>query len=121
MNTRRGAISLIVNDLIAEGVLFEGAKGETARGRKPKFLYIETRNRSVVAVDVRPTRTYVMVTDLLTEPVVGVSSFPTHGHAGLFVRKLAERIRRVLDEHTDLGRCEGMGLVVTRMAESEGG
>ena len=30
MGTRRGAISLIVNDLIAEGLLFEGAKGETA-------------------------------------------------------------------------------------------
>ncbi|MBE3132341.1 MAG: sugar kinase, partial [Acidobacteria bacterium] len=41
MGTRRGAISLIVNDLIADGVLFEGAKGEAPRGRKPKFLYID--------------------------------------------------------------------------------
>ncbi len=49
MGTRRGAISLIVNDLIDEGVLFEGAKGETARGRKPQFLYIDSRNRSIIA------------------------------------------------------------------------
>ena len=54
MGTRRGAISLIVNDLIADGVLFEGAKGETARGRKPQFLYIDSRKRCVIAVDVRP-------------------------------------------------------------------
>lgn len=120
MGTRRGAISLIVNDLIAEGVLFEGAKGETARGRKPQFLYIDSRNRSVFAVDVRPTRTYVMVTDLLTEPVVGVSSFATQGDAGRFVKTLADRIRRVRDEHKDLGRCEGIGLVVPGMVDSAG-
>jgi predicted NBD/HSP70 family sugar kinase len=120
MGTRRGAISLIVNDLIAEGVLFEGAKGETARGRKPMFLYVETRNRSVVAVDVRPTRTYLMVTDLLTEPVVGVSSFPTQADPDRFVKTLAQRIRRILDEHKELGRCEGIGLVVPGMVDSTG-
>jgi predicted NBD/HSP70 family sugar kinase len=120
MGTRRGAISLIVNDLIAEGVLFEGAKGEAARGRKPKFLYIDSRNRSVVAVDVRPTRTFVMVTDLLTEPVVGVSSFPTEHDPARFVKVLAARIRRLLDEHKDLGRCEGIGLVVPGMVDSAG-
>ena len=77
MSSRRGAVSLIVNGLIAEGILFEGAKGESPRGRKPKFLYIDSRKRTVIAVDVRPTQTYTMVTNLLTEPIVGVSSFPT--------------------------------------------
>ena len=120
MGTRRGAISLIVNDLIAEGVLFEGAKGETARGRKPQFLYIDSRNRSVIAVDVRATRTYLMVTDLLTEPVIGVSSFPTQRDAGQFVTALSARIRRLLAEHKDLGRCEGIGLVVPGMVDSAG-
>jgi N-acetylglucosamine repressor len=120
MGTRRGAISLIVNDLIADGVLFEGAKGEAARGRKPKFLYIDSRNRSVVAVDVRPTRTYLMVTDLLTEPIVGVSSFPTQTDAGRFIKTLGERIRRLLEDHKDLGQCEGVGLVVPGMVDGTG-
>ena len=35
MGTRRGAVSLIVNDLISEGLLFEGATGETPRGANP--------------------------------------------------------------------------------------
>src|SRR5688572_21189820 len=61
MNMRRGAMSLIVNELIAEGIIFEGATGETSRGRKPKFLYVDTRSSCAVAVDIRPTRTYVMV------------------------------------------------------------
>ena len=68
----------IVNDLIAEGILFEGAKGETARGRKPKFLYIDSRKRTASSPSTCGRRsTSTMVTDLLTEPIVGVSSFPT--------------------------------------------
>ena len=70
MGTRRGAVSLIVNDLIAEGLLFEGATGETPRGRKPKFLYIDSRRRCVLAVDIRATGTSLMVTDLLGQPVM---------------------------------------------------
>jgi predicted NBD/HSP70 family sugar kinase len=120
MGTRRGAISLIVNGLIAEGVLFEGAKGEAARGRKPKFLYIDSRKRSVIAVDVRPTRTYLMVTDLLTEPIVGVSSFPTQTDAGRFIKTLGARIRRIREDHKDLGQCEGIGLVVPGMVDGTG-
>lgn len=121
MDTRRGAISLIVNDLIADGVLFEGAKGETPRGRKPQFLYIDSRKRCVVAVDVRPTRTFLMVTDLLTEPVVGVTSFPTPATAGKFVNLLGTRVLRILDDHTELGRCEGIGIGVPGMVDAANG
>lgn len=120
MGTRRGAISLIVNDLIADGVLFEGAKGEAPRGRKPQFLYIDSRNRSVIAVDVRPTRTYMMVTDLLTEPIVGVSSFPTQTDPVRFIKTLGARIRHTLEDHKELGRCEGIGLVVPGMVDRTG-
>ena len=45
MGLRRGAVSLIVNDLLAEGLIFEGATGESHRGRKPTFLYIDSRER----------------------------------------------------------------------------
>ncbi len=120
MGSRRGAISLLVNDLIAEGILFEGATGETPRGRKPKFLYIDSRKRCVIAVDVRPTRTSYMVTDLLSEPVIGVSSFPTQADPGRFIKTLAARLRRILEDHKDLGQCEGIGLVVPGMVDRDG-
>ena len=120
MGTRRGAISLIVNGLIAEGILFEGAKGEAPRGRKPKFLYIDSRKRCVIAVDVRPTRTSYMVTDLLSEPVIGVSSFATQSDPGRFIKTLAAKLRRILEDHKDLGQCEGIGLVVPGMVDREG-
>jgi len=120
MNTRRGAVSLIVNGLIADGILFEGATGEAPRGRKPKFLYIDSRKRCVVAVDVRPTRTFVMVTNLLAEPVVGISSFPTLPEPARFVKMLAGRIRNLLAAHRELGECEGIGLAVPGMVDLTG-
>lgn len=115
MGTRRAAVSLIVNDLIAEGLLYEGAKGEAARGRKPQFLYIDSRNRWVFAVDVRPTRTYVMVSDLLGKPLVGVSSFPTDPSVDRFVEDLAAQIAHARALHPELGECQGIGVVVPGM------
>ena len=70
MGLRRGAVSLIVNDLLAEGLIFEGMTGESHRGRKPTFLYIDSRERCVVAVDIRLTRSFLIVTDLLGRPLL---------------------------------------------------
>src|SRR6266568_7129807 len=77
MGTRRGAVSLLVNELIQRAAVFEGATGEAKRGRKPTFLYIDSRKRCVVAVDIRPTRTFVLVTDLVGHQLASVTSFPT--------------------------------------------
>ena len=33
-----GAVSLLVNDLLRAGLVFEGAKGESRGGRKPRHL-----------------------------------------------------------------------------------
>ncbi|MCU0564561.1 MAG: sugar kinase, partial [Gammaproteobacteria bacterium] len=48
MGTRRGAVTQLVSDLIAEGRIYEGATGEAPRGRKPTFLYVDSRDRCVV-------------------------------------------------------------------------
>lgn len=120
MNMRRGAVSLLVNELIEEGIIFEGATGETSRGRKPKFLFVDSRSRCAVAVDIRPTRTFFMVTDLVGRPLVGVSSFATEREPKKFVTELARRIRRVLSEHEELGDCAGVGIVVPGMVDRTG-
>jgi predicted NBD/HSP70 family sugar kinase len=77
MGIRRGGISLIVNDLLKHGLIFEGATGEAIRGRKPTFLYIDSRRRAVLAADVRASETFLMLTDLVGKPLGGVVSFPT--------------------------------------------
>lgn len=120
MNIRRGGVSLIVNGLIAEGLLFEGATGETPRGRKPTFLYVDSRRRFVIAVDIRPTRTSLMVTDLLGQPIVAIDSFPTEIDPKTFVRRLAARIARTLADQAAQTTCEGIGVVVPGMVDSGG-
>ncbi|MGH9769291.1 MAG: ROK family transcriptional regulator [Blastocatellia bacterium] len=117
MGLRRGAVSLIVNDLLAEGLIFEGATGESHRGRKPTFLYIDSRERCVVAVDVRVTRTFLMVTDLIGGQLVATSSFPTEREPKRLVAELGKRIRKVLSEHKEVGECKGVGVVVPGMVD----
>jgi predicted NBD/HSP70 family sugar kinase len=121
MGVRRGAVSLLVNELIEENAIFEGATGEARRGRKPTFLYVDSRKRCVVAVDIRPTRTFIMVTDLVGRQLASVTSFPTEREPKRFVTDLVKRIKIVLVEHKDLGRCQGVGVVVPGMVESEAG
>ena len=115
MGTTRAAVTLIVSDLIQQGFVYEGAKGEAPRGRKPQFLYIDSRKRWVLAVDIRATRTSLMVCNLLGEPLVGVTSFATHTDARRLVRALADRVKRTVADHRDLGECQGIGVVVPGM------
>ena len=101
--------------------MFEGATGEARRGRKPTFLYIDSRQRSVVAVDIRPTRTYIMVTDLVGRQLASVTSYPTERDPRRFVSGLVKRVKAVLVEHRDLGRCQGVGVVAPGIVESATG
>ena len=112
----RAGVTLIVNDLLARKLVFEGATGEAVRGRKPKFLYIDTRRRTVVAADIRASETFLMLADMLGKPLSGVISFPTVRDPKALVDTLAERIKGLLaDSHA--AACEGLGVVVPGMVE----
>ena len=117
MGIRRGAVSLIVNDLLEHGLIFEGATGEAVRGRKPTFLYIDSRRRAVIAVDIRASETYLMLTDLVGKPLGGVVSFSTERDPRQLVANLARRIRALRAEHPEIDACDGIGVVVPGMVE----
>ena len=117
MNVRKSLVSLIVNDLLRDKLIFEGATGETVRGRKPTFLYIDSRRRAVVAADIRASDTFVMLADLLGKPMSGVVTFPTVRDPKKLVARLAERIARLLADHPEVDTCEGVGVVVPGMVE----
>src|SRR5262249_12402914 len=91
--------------------------GETRRGRKPTFLYIESRGASIVAVDIRATRTYIQVTDRLCRPLVGPVSFPTNRNVKKMLSHLSERIKQLLADHAEVGACEGIGVAVPGMID----
>ena len=117
MGVRRGAVTLIVNDLLKRKVVFEGATGETVRGRKPTFLYIDSRRRAVIAADIRASETFLMLADLLGRPLTGVVTFQTSPDVKQLVATLASRIKALIAECPDIDGCEGIGVVVPGMVE----
>ena len=121
MGVRRGAISLLVNELLDSGLVFEGAKGESKRGRKPMHLYIETRRRCALAVDISASRTLMLVTDPLGHPLLDMHEFPTGPRPEGLVRELARNIKRILAEHPEVGECGGVGVAVSGLVDLDGG
>ena len=117
MGVGRGAVTLIVNDLLERKLIFEGATGETVRGRKPTFLYIDSRRRAIVAADIRASETYLMLADLVGKPLAGVTSFPTARDPKKLIAVLAARIKTMLAEQRNIDGCEGIGVVVPGMVE----
>jgi predicted NBD/HSP70 family sugar kinase len=117
MGLGRGAVTLIVNDLLKRKLIFEGATGEAVRGRKPTFLYIDSRRRAVVAADIRASETFVMLADLLGKPLAGVVAFPTVRDPKHLVAALAARIKALLADHPDVAAVDGIGVVVPGMVE----
>jgi len=118
MNVRRGVASLLVSELLDEGLIFEGAVGEAVgRGRRPTFLYIDSRQRCVVGVDVRASRTYIIITDLMGHQLGTVSSFQTSKEIDVLIPDLARRIKQVLSDYKEIGACEGVGIVVPGMVD----
>jgi N-acetylglucosamine repressor len=117
MGVSRASITLLVNDLIARKLVFEGATGKAVRGRKPTYLHIDAGRRVVVAVDVRATETFLMLADMVGKPISDVVSFPSVRDPKALVAMISGRVRRLLADHGATAACEGLGVVVPGMVE----
>ncbi len=121
MGVRRGLVSRLVDELLSSGLIFEGAKVESRRGRRPTHLHIETRRRWVMAADIAATRTSMLVTDLVGQPLLDVQDFPTGRRPAALVKELARGIERIRTEHPELGECMGLGVAVSGLVDLEAG
>ena len=120
MGVDRSVATLLVNELLADGLVREGATRDTPRGRKPRLLYTRTLDRLVVAVDVRFSRTMLMLSDF-GGGEIALETLPTPATPAALVAELAMRIPRLLAAHGAAGTCEGVGLVVPGMVDRRSG
>jgi predicted NBD/HSP70 family sugar kinase len=120
LNITRGVVSTLVQELIDQGVIYEGATGEAARGRKPTLLYIRTRDRLVIAVDIRFSKTYLVLFDFSGKQLL-LEAFDTIFTVSDFIRDLSTRIRKLLREERIKSTCEGIGIVVPGMVDQRTG
>lgn len=123
METNRANVTLLINELMEEGLVREGAQAadQKVRGRKPTFLYLNSQDTVAVAVDVRASRTYLMLTDSIGKQIGDVVSFATKPEPNEFVQSLSWQIKKVLGHQPSSANCGGIGIVVPGMVDSETG
>jgi predicted NBD/HSP70 family sugar kinase len=120
MNVGRGMVTSLVDELLSTGVLYEGDTVDVPRGRKPTMLFVRTRDRLAIAIDVRFSRTYVMLSDF-DGSQIATETFDTIFAPDELVEELAKRIRKLLQSPAVVGSCEGIGLVVPGMVNNRTG
>jgi N-acetylglucosamine repressor len=120
MEIARGMVTSLVDELIADGSLYEGATIDSPRGRRPQMLFVRTRGRLAISIDVRFSRTYVMLGDF-SGTAIALETFATIEDPTELVAELKVRVKRLLATHADAGECEGVGLVVPGMVDFETG
>jgi N-acetylglucosamine repressor len=118
MNTNRASITFLINELLEENLVREGAQGsEKVRGRKPTFLYLNSQKHFALAVDIRASRTFLMITDALGKQIGEVTSFATELDPQKFIKSLGARVREIVGTKLEASNCEGIGIVVPGMLD----
>ncbi|HEV2733544.1 MAG TPA: ROK family transcriptional regulator, partial [Longimicrobiaceae bacterium] len=120
MDVTRGTVTRLVDVLLRHGSIYEGKPATAPRGRRPTMLHVRTEGRLAVAIDVRFSRTFVVLADLSGNQIA-MDTLPTPTDPAELVERLAERVRDLLEVHGADGGCEGIGLVVPGMVDRRAG
>jgi predicted NBD/HSP70 family sugar kinase len=122
METNRANVTLLINELLEEGLVREGDQGvQKVRGRKPTFLYLNSQNTVAVAVDVRASRTFLMVTDSLGNQIGEILSFATKFEPTEFIASLSWQIRKAISQYAKGAICSGIGIVIPGVLDQRSG
>jgi predicted NBD/HSP70 family sugar kinase len=105
---QRSTVSSIIEQLISEQWITEGALGHAPRGRKPRFLHLNNERAGIIGVDVRPRLTTLALTDLNAR-IITQDSLPTPEDPQTFLDGLIERIQNMRRSQPQIF-CEGIGV-----------
>ncbi|MEP6789088.1 MAG: ROK family protein, partial [Acidobacteriota bacterium] len=120
--TNRANVTFLINELLEENLVREGAQGnQKVRGRRPTFLYLNSQKNLAVAVDVRASRTFMMITDSIGKQIGDIVSFPTVLEPDKFVELLGSQVRRALTNIAEDSVCDGMGIVIPGVLDRKSG
>jgi predicted NBD/HSP70 family sugar kinase len=105
---QRSTVSAIVDQLIEEGWVTEGAIGRLPRGRRPRFLHLNVERTGIIGVNLRPETTTVGLANVDAR-FEEQRSFPTPGTPSTFVQTVAKTIASLRAAHPSMV-CEGVGV-----------
>jgi predicted NBD/HSP70 family sugar kinase len=107
---QRSTVSLIIEQLIDEQWITEGALGHLPRGRKPRFLHLNNERAGIIGINIRPQVTTLALTDLNAN-FLTQDSLPTPSNPQLFLEQLGEKVQNLRKSHSAIF-CEGIGVGV---------
>jgi predicted NBD/HSP70 family sugar kinase len=115
---QRSTVSAIIDQLIGEGWVTEGAIGRAPRGRRPRFLHLNVERAGILAVELRPEMTTVGLAGVDARFVVQ-RTWPTPREPDAFVRELARTVATFRSAHPQVV-CEGMGVSLPGRVDASG-
>lgn len=113
-------ITSLVSELIESGEIYTGSTVTAPRGRRPEMLFVRTSDRFAVGIDIRLSKTYLLVSDF-SGRAIAHDSFETLLDPRALSDKLGERIRSLLAQNGVSERCAGIGVAVPGMVDRETG
>ncbi|MER3429798.1 MAG: hypothetical protein C4324_01935 [Blastocatellia bacterium] len=114
----RSTVSVIVSELIDDGLVIEMGEGVSTGGRRPTLFQLRTGIPAAVGIDLTPRFTTVAVADLAGN-ILKKESFTTSPDLTFMSEQIIERTKRIL-----AGRAEsdlGIGLSVPGLVDQEAG
>lgn len=115
---QRSTVSAIVDQLIDEGWVTEGAIGHVPRGRRPRHLHLNVERAGIFGVELRPELTTVGLAGVDAR-FMGQSRFPTADSAERFVQDLAVAVAEMRKAYPRV-LCEGMGVSLPGRIDASG-
>lgn len=115
---QRSTVSAIVDQLIEEGWITEGAIGRLPRGRRPRFLHLNVERTGIVGVNLRPETTTVGLANVDAR-FEAQRSFSTPADPVVFVRLVARTIASLRTECPRMV-CEGIGVSLPGRVDASG-
>jgi predicted NBD/HSP70 family sugar kinase len=115
---QRSTVSAIIDQLIGEGWVTEGASRLSGRGRRPRSLHLNVERAGIVAVDLRPGTTKVGLAGLDARFVMQ-TDWPTPSKPEEFARRLARTVAAFRDTHREM-LYEGVGVSLPGRVDESG-
>jgi len=115
---QRSTVSAIVDELIGQGWVTEGAIGRAPRGRRPRSLHLNVERAGIIAVDLRPEMTTVGLSGLDARFVVQ-TAWPTPRDPATFMRALSRTVAEFRAAHPQMV-CEGLGVSLPGRVDAAG-
>jgi predicted NBD/HSP70 family sugar kinase len=115
---QRSTVSAIIDELIVEGWVNEGELGLLPRGRRPRFLHVNTERVGTIGVELRPDVTTLGLAGLDAQ-FKAQESWLTPATPEAFAARLAESVTALRAQHPNT-QIEGVGVSLPGRVDATG-